>query len=201
MVRALSGRYRAVRPDLGVSFEETRSQLDSLVMPGAVLCGYSMGGRVALDWVVSRSPSLSHLVLISSSPGIADDAERRVRRAADDALADRIEGMGIEAFVEEWERTPVLAGSPEWLHEDRLRGSTSHFAAQLRGLGTGFMEPLWDRLASLQVPVLWIVGGRDAKFRAIAERTGQPIHVVPNAGHAVHAEHPEVVAALLDALR
>ena len=47
-----------------------------------------------------------------------------------------------------------------------------------------------------------IVGERDAKFRAIAERMAAALpdaalHVVPGAGHAVQLEAPEAVAALL----
>ena len=42
-----------------------------------------------------------------------------------------------------------------------------------------------------------VVGERDAKFRAIAERMGFPTVVVPGAGHAVHLEAPAAVAAHL----
>ena len=41
------------------------------------------------------------------------------------------------------------------------------------------MPPLWDRLGELAMPVTLVVGERDAKFRAIAERMGFPTVVVP----------------------
>jgi pimeloyl-ACP methyl ester carboxylesterase len=61
------------------------------------------------------------------------------------------------------------------------------------------MEPLWDRLPELAVPVTLVVGERDEKFRAIAERMRKrlpdaQVTVVPGAGHAVHLEDPEAVA-------
>jgi pimeloyl-ACP methyl ester carboxylesterase len=54
----------------------------------------------------------------------------------------------------------------------------------------------------LSIPVTLIVGARDAKFRAIAERMASAlpdakVHVVADAGHAVQLEAPEAVAALL----
>ena len=59
------------------------------------------------------------------------------------------------------------------------------------------MPPLWDRLGELTMPVTLVVGERDAKFRAIAERMGAPVVVVPGAGHAVHLEAPAAVAAAI----
>ena len=45
------------------------------------------------------------------------------------------------------------------------------------------------------MPVQWVVGEEDAKFRAIAEELargvpGARVAVVPGAGHAAHLENP-----------
>jgi pimeloyl-ACP methyl ester carboxylesterase len=68
------------------------------------------------------------------------------------------------------------------------------------------MDPLWDRLPELTMPVTLLVGDRDEKFRAIAdrmaERLPQPtVVIVPGAGHAAHLERPDVVAARLRSAR
>ena len=79
-------------------------------------------------------------------------------------------------------------------------------AAQLRGLGTGVMPPLWERLGELAMPVTLVVGERDAKFRAIAERMGVPDRGGPGRrprraprgarrGVAAHLRCPERLAA------
>ena len=52
------------------------------------------------------------------------------------------------------------------------------------------------------MPVELVVGERDEKFRAIAERMAERLpdarlHVVEGAGHAVHLERPDAVAELL----
>jgi 2-succinyl-6-hydroxy-2,4-cyclohexadiene-1-carboxylate synthase len=202
VVRELAGRYRALAPDLGVGpWESELDRLEALAPPRFTLCGYSMGGRLALALALRIPDRVERLVLISASPGLANVGERAARRAADDALADRIEAIGVESFARAWAREPIFAGQPPEVaaaaHADRLRRSAGSHADQLRGLGTGVMPPLWERLSQLKMPVSVLVGERDTKFRAIAERMGFPMVVVPGAGHAVHLEAPAAVAAHL----
>jgi 2-succinyl-6-hydroxy-2,4-cyclohexadiene-1-carboxylate synthase len=149
---------------------------------------------------------VERLVLVGASPGIADPAERAERRRADEALAERIEAIGVEAFAEEWGAQPLFAGQDPRVaaaaHADRLRNTAGGLAAALRGLGTGVMEPLWDRLGELAMPVLLVAGALDTRFVAIAERMARLIpasslEVVADAGHSVHLERPD---AFTDAL-
>ena len=151
-------------------------------------------------------------------PGARDDDEAGVRQCGAHslgdvaelrvALADRIERIGVDAFVREWSALPLFAGIPRGVAEqgdaDRRRNSAAGLAAALRGLGTGVMPPLWDRLVEVEVPVTLVVGERDAKFRDIAERMGAALPharlvVVPGAGHALPLEAPDAVAAALEA--
>jgi 2-succinyl-6-hydroxy-2,4-cyclohexadiene-1-carboxylate synthase len=167
-----------------------------------------MGGRLALHAALALGGQVTRLVLIGASPGLADPAERAARRTADEALADRIEQIGLEAFVREWAEQPLFDGIPRGIAEqvqaDRRRNTPAGLAAALRGLGTGAMPPLWDRLGELAAPVELVVGERDEKFRAIAERMAAALpaarlHVVPGAGHAVHVEAPGAVAEIIAA--
>ena len=55
------------------------------------------------------------------------------------------------------------------------------------------------------MPVVLVVGERDEKFRATAERMAERIAnacivIVPGAGHAVHIEAPELVAQVIAAV-
>src|SRR5207244_419732 len=85
---------------------------------------------------------------------------------------------------------------------DQRANDPRALAAVLRGLGTGTMEPLWDRLQTVRMPALVVAGERDTKFRALGERLAAALpdarlEVVPGAGHAVHLEAPDAVAAAL----
>jgi 2-succinyl-6-hydroxy-2,4-cyclohexadiene-1-carboxylate synthase len=145
-------------------------------------------------------------VLIGASPGIADPVARAERRGADEALAAEVENMTIEAFAERWASTSVLAGLPDEIaaeaHADRLHNDPAGLAAVLRGLGTGALPSLWERLGELTMPVTLIAGERDAKFTALAYEMAALIPdarvvIVPGAGHQVHLEQPASVAELL----
>ena len=84
----------------------------------------------------------------------------------------------------------------------RLRNDPTGLANSLRGMGTGAMPPLFDRLDTLQTPTWWIHGSEDPKFAAIARSAaaampnGQ-VAAIADAGHAAHLENPNAVGALL----
>jgi len=217
IAHALAGRYRAAAPDLPghgafaerrpASFPACDAYLRAISEEPYVVCGYSMGGRVALHAAFSLGARVRRLVLIGASPGLADRAERAARAASDAALADRIEAIGMDAFAAEWESQPLFAGMPrgvaELAGEDRRRNTAAGLAAALRGLGTGVMPSSWERLPDLDVPVDLVVGERDEKFRGIAEKMAYSlprarVTVVPDAGHAVQLEAPDAVVELLN---
>jgi 2-succinyl-6-hydroxy-2,4-cyclohexadiene-1-carboxylate synthase len=171
-----------------------------------VLCGYSMGGRVALRVALAAPERVEQLVLISSTAGIEDAAERARRREADRALAEDLERGPYEEFVERWRTQPLFADeSPEVrarAREDQLRNRPDALAAVLRGVGTGEMQPLWGRLPELAMPVIVLVGVRDAKFQALGLRmmgllSDGELLVVPG-GHGLPLENPSAVAQALD---
>ena len=170
------------------------------------LGGYSMGGRIALLLALAQPSLVARLVLVSTTAGIADAAERAARRTADEELADGLERAGLETFARWWGAQPLFAGqsteAAALAHADRLRNTAAGLAASLRGMGTGTMEPVWDRLGELTMPAVVVTGERDAKFRALGERLadGLPdarLVVVPGAGHAVHLDAPAAVADAL----
>ena len=218
VVAALAESYRALAPDIRghgaaarrepVSLEGVLDDLAALAPARFTLVGYSMGGRIALHAAVAPELAgrVERLVLIGASPGIADPAERAERRSADDRLAGEVERMSTEEFAHRWAQTPVLAGQPPAVeasvHADRLRNRPSGLAAALRGLGTGALPSLWDRLPEVRSPVTLIVGERDVKFRTIASDMARrlpdaDVVVVADVGHAVHLEAPERVASVV----
>ena len=169
--------------------------------------GYSMGGRLALYMAVRQSSVVRSLTLVSATAGLASAAERQARRAADEALAARIERDGVAAFVAEWEQNPLFAGLarlPEQaratLHEQRLGNSPLGLANILRGMGAGAQPSLWSRLAAVAAPALLIAGQQDAKFVALNQRLAATLpnatlRLIPNAGHVVQMEQPEAFLA------
>ena len=169
------------------------------------LCGYSMGGRVALHVALAAPRRISRLVLIACRPGIEDERERAQRRRADEALARQLETEPFGVFVERWRSQELFAreptGAAALAREDQLRNRPQALVAVLRGIGVGQMQPLWERLAELTMPVTIVVGRRDRRFQQIGRRMVQRL---PHAtleliegGHGLPLENPAAVAAVL----
>ena len=188
--------------------------LSALGHERAAWLGYSLGGRVALQVAADHPQAVAALLLEGASPGIADDAERGARRASDDALAERIERDGVEAFVDEWEQVPLFAsqrGMPAEaraaVRATRLAQRAHGLANSLRGMGAGAQAPLHERLPSIDAPTLLLAGSLDKRYVAIAGEMAQTlpgatIGVIEGAGHAAHLERPEAFAqAVEDFLR
>ena len=170
----------------------------------ATYVGYSMGGRLCLHAALARPDLVTGLVLISATGGVDDVGEREARRAADEALADRIEAIGVPAFLDEWLAQPLFAGLDVagQGRAERLANTARGLASSLRRAGTGTQAPLWDQLRDLRVPTLVVAGALDAKFVALGERLaatipGADLEIVDGAGHTVHLERPD---AFLDVL-
>jgi len=219
----LTGAFRVLCPDLPGHGESEFDDLSSactmdftvaalaealtkLSIDDYSLAGYSLGGRVALHCALEDSTRISRLVLEGTSPGIADDQERRSRKHTDDELARFIENSSIEEFVDRWEQVPVLTsqrGLPEKvrasLRARRLACSKPGLAASLRGMGTGTQSWLGGRLGQIHVPTLLIAGAEDEKFKEIAKFMDARIPdsarvIVDTTGHSVHLEAPKAYA-------
>jgi len=180
--------------------------LEALGLPSVDLLGYSLGGRLALQFAAATPTRVRALVLESASPGLAGPAERAARVAADEALAEAIERDGIAAFVARWEALPLWdsqaalpVATRQRVRAQRLRNNPQGLANSLRGMGTGSQRALWDELPRLRMPALVLAGALDAKFSAIAQQMAgalphAELAIVPDAGHAIHLEQPEIFA-------
>lgn len=188
-----------------ISFEDcVRSVLDAGPERFA-LCGYSLGGRVALHVALAAPERISRLVLIGANPGIEDQAERAARLASDERVAQRLEAEPFEQWIESWRTQPLFAEDPaeagELARADQRRNEPLALAAVMRGLSAGAMAPLWERLGELSMPLLYIAGTRDEKFLAIGRRVTDAVPaarlLVLEGGHGLPLERPDEVAAAL----
>jgi 2-succinyl-6-hydroxy-2,4-cyclohexadiene-1-carboxylate synthase len=171
----------------------------------AAYLGYSMGGRLCLHMAVARPDLVERLVLVSATAGIDDPEPRAARRASDEALAQQIETDGVAAFVDWWLMQPLFAtlAADRADRDDRLANTSGGLAASLRLAGTGSMDPLWDRLAGLAMPVLIVAGERDAAYAEAGRRMVRAIGanaslvLIPGAGHACHLERPDAFTVVV----
>ncbi len=173
---------------------------------GAVLCGYSLGGRLVLRAALRDSERYRAVVTIGATAGLEQPVERSTRADADERLAAWIEAASIEDVVGVWERQPLFADQPEPLVEAQRPGRLSHdpraLALLLRTAGQGALEPVWHDLERLAPPLIAIAGTRDEAYARAAQRMADlaprgRAALVEDAGHAPHLQRPGEVAGLL----
>ena len=200
-------------PD-GLDWAGTVRLLDAAVServpPSWHLGGYSLGGRLALQWALDFPEHVLSLTLESCSPGVADADERAARCAADAALAARLEQAVWEdgacgAFLREWYTQPLFASLAEKpvLFErvilSRLANWPNAAGAALRAFGRGAQPSLWEALSPISCPVLLITGAHDPRHSSIlremaARLADATVEILPDCGHAAHLEAPAAFA-------
>ncbi|AHF07911.1 2-succinyl-6-hydroxy-2,4-cyclohexadiene-1-carboxylate synthase [Desulfitobacterium metallireducens] len=167
------------------------------------LLGYSMGGRIALGYALAYPQEVSRLILESSSYGLCDDQERADRRKHDAWLADSIQENGIEWFNTYWSSLSLFASqihvSPDIrqkISERRLQNEPYALANILLGTGQGIFPCLKPQVSDLSMPVLYINGEYDEKYRKIGQeftRLSPRIkrEIMLGVGHNTHIENPQ----------
>ena len=119
------------------------------------------------------------------------------RRASDAEWGARALSGDWLGFLEAWNAQLVLRDSGEKAGPPLFR--RREIARSFVDWSLGAQEPLWEELPNIRVPVLWVCGERDAKFRAIGERAvalipHAELAVIPSAGHRVPWDEPEAFA-------
>ena len=153
---------------------------------GDVLLGYSMGGRLALQLLERERFRCAVIV----SAGLNEpDEDRRLR---DEAWARRFERDDWASLMRDWNAQALFGGHViERRQEDYDR---AELARQLRDWSPAALPP--PRLESIDTPVLWVAGERDAKYvdvatRAVERLPDAELWICPDAGHRVPWEQPE----------
>lgn len=210
----LRGMGASDAPDLGYSMEtyarDLAALLDTLGVDRAVLCGLSMGGYVAFEFLRRWRRRVQGLVLLDTRAE-ADSADGKRGRDAAAALA-REEGPGAvaEELLDRMLAPGTRETSPEIAAEVRRMMAATPVAGMVGALGAMRDRPdsadLLPMLAGL--PTLVIVGQEDvltppAQARALADAIpGARLVVIPGAGHLPPVEQPEATTrALLGFLR
>lgn len=166
------------------------------------LAAYSMGGRIGYYLLVHFPEFFDKAIIESSTPGIADESERVERIASDKKLAEKLLSQPLEQFVTAWYRLPLFESLDKSslayhnLYERRLLNNPNTLAKSLLHMGTGAMPPLWEKLDQIACELLLIVGGKDEKFKTIADAVHKKIKIsevvtITNAGHNVHFEQSD----------
>ncbi len=220
-LEGLSDRFRVIAPDLRgfgasdvtegtVTMEQFADDLarllDALKIDGPVnLCGLSMGGYIAWQFVARHSNRLKRLVLcdtraVADSKETAEGREKQAQRVLAEGAAIVADTMEPKLFY----RDENESSEPAYIREMRNvieATKPQGIAAALRGMAV--RPDFTSRLGEIQVPTLVICGQHDAispsaEMRKIAEGIRGARYVeIAEAGHMAPLEKPEAVNAAI----
>ena len=176
--------------------------LTSLKQSKFHLFGYSMGGRLALQFAIKNYHQLHSLILVSTTAGIDEEVMRKVRVKADNELADKILNSNPGDFLTAWLAQPLfkeIADSQDITKEviRRLPLQSSGLACSLKYFGSGVMPSVWHQLTNIKTSTLVIAGSKDQKYLALASKLvalieNSRLKVLPT-GHAPLIESPTLL--------
>lgn len=167
-----------------------------------LLLGYSLGGRLALH-ALCRAPELwSGAILISTHPGLPAQ-ERASRHIHDEIWAQRFETEPFESTMLAWNSQALFDGTPFPGPRPSDSYDRSLISATLRGWSLSQQDDLTAQIATLPMPILWLVGARDTRYTAaaMALHFGNPLsrsEVIADAGHRLPWQQPEAFLTSLE---
>ncbi len=138
------------------------------------MLGYSMGGRIALAYALAYSNEIDKLILESTSYGECGLINRLKRRKSDLSLAKNIRENGIEWFNEYWGNLRIFNSQrklPKEIINDirkrRLLNEAYVLSNTLMCTGQGKFPCLKNKIVNLSMPVLYISGEYDTKYKKV----------------------------------
>ncbi|MGR7468245.1 2-succinyl-6-hydroxy-2,4-cyclohexadiene-1-carboxylate synthase [Klebsiella aerogenes] len=184
----------------GVS-ELLQATLNSYNILDYWLVGYSLGGRVAMNFACQPRAGLRGLIVEGGHPGLQDEASRQARLINDSAWAERFRREPLAQVFADWYQQPVFASlnaaQRASLVALRRRNNGATLAAMLEATSLARQADLRPSLQARDFPFHYLCGERDAKFRAIAQALAADIHIIHHAGHNAHRDNPAAVTACL----
>ncbi|MGI0028756.1 MAG: alpha/beta fold hydrolase [Nitrososphaera sp.] len=173
--------------------------LDYLKLTKAILCGFSMGGYIALR-AIERNPDRFSALVLCDTMSAADSTEAKLRRAN---TIKQIKREGVERFAEGFLKAvfapQTFDAKPDIIDEIKrtiLSNSPLGICGAL--LAMAGRTDTTEGLSKINVPTLILVGEHDAvtppsAAKSMHERIpNSKLYLIDNAGHMSNLENPSV---------
>jgi pimeloyl-ACP methyl ester carboxylesterase len=205
----LRGMGQSDSPDLGYSMSiyaaDLAALLDVLGVDDVVLCGHSMGGYVAFEFLRQWRSRVRGLVLMDTRAEADAPEMRRARDAAAATARERGAGAIADSMLSKMLAPATLSRRPDVAERVRALMARTPVAGLVGALAAmrdrDESESLLPTLAG--VPTLVVVGEGDTlippdQAKAMAAAIpGARLAVIPGAGHLPPVEQPEATTASL----
>lgn len=172
-----------------------KNVLDDLAIKHYALIGYSLGGRIALDYARSQNDTrLTSLLLESSHTGLTDEDAKERRFMHDHSWAKKFATESIVETLYEWYDQEIFSDLSDRKKEMIISKREDNYGVPLANmlLATSLGKQI-DALPYLQqtaLPIHYCFGGKDKKFKNVSAQLNNLKHVnvveFDRAGHNVH---------------
>jgi pimeloyl-ACP methyl ester carboxylesterase len=195
----------AAQADIRVNFGDLTALLDRLGFDGpVVLLGCSMGGSLAMDFVLEHPSRVKALVMVGSGPTglsldvpdlpLMSEAEEAFKAGDLDLLAE----IEVQIWYDGVGRTPQQVDQRmRKLALEMNRLALAHDAKKLGERLPDTETPAAERLGEIKLPVLVVVGEHDIPYiQAAADYMvgnipGARKAMIEDAAHLPNMDHPE----------
>ncbi len=156
------------------------------------LVGYSLGGRLALDFALNGAcASLQGVIVEGTNIGLTNETEKQQRWQNDCRWAQRFRTEPLEQVLADWYQQPVFADLTAEMRNRLIRERAQNHGAQIADMleATSLAKQPW-LLPPPNAAVTFLIGERDTKFRALAQQYGLNHRLISQAGHNAHRDNP-----------
>lgn len=175
------------------------SLLDYLKIAKTILCGFSMGGYIALR-AIERNPDRFNALVLCDTMSTADSNEAKIRRTNSIKIVKK---EGVERFAEGFLKAvfaPQTFNTKPGIINEIRRTVLSNTPLGICGalLAMAGRTDTTEALPKIGVPTLILVGEHDAVTPPSAAKsmhdriTNSRLHLIANAGHMSNLENPNV---------
>ena len=183
--------------------------LNELNLKKINLCGYSMGGRLAIAFADKFKDKINSLILESASLGINESELRSERYYSDKELAEGLK-TNLKSFIDEWEKNPIFINQikrnkSDWERqkEIRLLNDPKQLAKALEVFSPSNMRYYDKAFQEFDFPIHVINGSEDDKYVKIGRemirlnrKTKQ--YIIDISGHNTHLENIDMFIDVLN---
>ena len=171
------------------------------------ICGYSMGGRLAVAFAAKHPKKINSLMVEGGNIGIKDKIAREDRCKADLKLSKFI-SEDLEKFINLWESNPLFKSQKKRNHEAfmlqrniRLSQNAPQLSKALKTFSQGSMDYFEEEFSKFDFPISIINGSEDTKYISTGRNMTKinsncTHHIIEKSNHNVHLESPEIFLKL-----
>jgi 2-succinyl-6-hydroxy-2,4-cyclohexadiene-1-carboxylate synthase len=169
--------------------------------PESILVGYSLGGRLALQYGQKHPQIVKGMIVLSSHVGLSSEKCQSQRWEQDLLWKHKLQTLSSKEFLSLWYEQKIfssLKNRPKLL-EHLLNIRTYHNQEELANVLDQVSLAKQPLCQHFMHPLDWICGEEDASYVELyAKFPSSNKKLIPNAGHTAHLENPKKCAEAID---